>query len=192
MVNDDSNYHYKMEWTNENNTTQTFEFEQENDPFTESNTTTSLTMALWGGNNILASTNLRPTFKKVRQKVFRWLNDKHNITQSEINSSGRRRRQTDGELDEEIDTSFDDELDEEIDTSFDDFIGEINNLTDGSFNPVTVEFGKVLPTIATTAQPLLPTTTSKFCNKISFKLSLIQISNNYKYIIFDMIINKQY
>ena len=134
MINTDSNYHYLMEWENDDNTIKTFEFEQENDPFTEEEETTSLTMARWGGNDILSDTNFLPTFKKVRQKVFRWLKEKY----PEEFPSRRRRRDTD------------EQIDAEIDTSFDVFIQEINELSEVSFTPKLVNFGKGKPTVATT------------------------------------------
>ena len=150
----DGHYHYHMEWENNDTTTTVFEFEQENDPFTESEDEDSLTVAKWGGANILADDGFIPTFRKVRQKVFRWLNDKHDISQSDLSATGRRRRETE------------DEIDETVDSSFDTFIDEINELTDGTFNPVVVNFGKAKPTVATTTPPHVQTTTSKFFSKM--------------------------
>ena len=149
----DGHYHYHMEWENDDATTTVFEFAQQNDPFTESEHEDSLTMAKWGGANILADDDFIPTFRKVRQKVFRWLNDKYDISQSDLSPTGRRRRDTE------------EEIDEVVDSSFDTFIDEINELTDGTFNPVVVNFGKVKPTIATTTPPHIQTTTSKFPSK---------------------------
>ena len=138
MMTADGNYRYHMAWENDDGSEKTFEFEQVNDPFTEDEDTTSLTMAKWGGEDILNNADFRATFKKVRQKVFRWLKNKHSIDKDAISNSGRRRRDTD------------EEVDEEIDSSFDDFIQEINELTDGTFNPTLVNFGKANPIIGPT------------------------------------------
>ena len=91
MISGNAQYHYHMEWETDDGTTKTFEFEQEDDPFTEEEDTTSLTVAKWGGDDILSSPTFLPTFKKVRTKVFKWLKEKF---PDQFPANERRRRDT--------------------------------------------------------------------------------------------------
>ena len=152
-LNADGNYHYHMEWENEDDTKQTFEFEQTDDPFAEEEDDESLTFAKWGGANILIeSDSFKSIFKKVRQKVFRWIKEKYPLEFPD----GRRRRQTD---DAEID---DEQIDNDVDDGFDEFINDINQEDELlNFAPKAVNFGKAHPTVPTTTSEHLATTTSK-------------------------------
>ena len=162
MMTADGNYHYQLEWESDDGATTSFEFIQQNDPFTEEEDEVSLTMAEWGGDNILDDTDFLQTFKKVRQKVFRWLEYKFDISKDDL-SVGRTTPL--GSMMAPRETVDEAEMDEELDFSFDDFITEINEEFGlGSFEPVVVQFDKAKPTQPTTTTTRKPFTgtTSKF------------------------------
>ena len=149
LATDADTYHYHMEWENEDDTTQTFEFQQEDDPFEEEEEEESLVFAKWGGANILLEDDsFKSIFRKVRQKVFRWLKEKY---PEEFPSSRRRRDVTD------------EQIDEEVDDGFDKFIQDLNDSpdTDYVFKPKNVYFGKAKPYVPTTVPSQLQTTTSE-------------------------------
>ena len=155
LMTPDGNYHYQLEWENGDGGTKSFEFTQENDPFQEEEDETSLSWAVWDGENILDATFIQ-TFKKVRQKVFRWLEDKFDINKDDLQT---RRAMPLGRMIAPRQTEI--KIDEEIDVSFDEFIKEINvQFGEGTFDPVVVKFDKAKPTEATTTTTSTTTTTT--------------------------------
>ena len=124
-----SQFHYVLEWDNGYGSSNTFEFELSDDPFTEPEDGNRLLVAKWDGFDVLANPFFIPAFKHVQTIIFRWLKREFPDERIPDERVSRRRRDIDNV----------DELEEELDSSFDEVIRLINLVPRNNYNPKFVQ-----------------------------------------------------